>query len=572
MDDDEYDPFFDTVDTGSCILTPEAVFDSGEAGELLQALPQAAINNLPPKFRLPASLSQGVKQQGNVGSCSAFATTAAIEAALRQRQHTANPQSDAFLYYNAKVRIARHGATYKGGISIRDAVLASTKHGICDSRIWPYNDSTIAKIPPTPVYQSAEKRRVMKAVHVGPLPSDLKACLVRMKCPVIAAFACYKNHVTKGVRRTGDIPEKGDGETGTHHAICIFGYDDYQRRFRFKNSWGEGWGNRGWGTLPYDLVSKYDRWAILEIAAGPSPSPAPSPQPHRVVAVTTQFYIVSTHGTYLTMCCRTACDNSPSFNTVHLHNYKCKHSVWEWYQDSKFIRNVATGRYLRGGHTGRTVVDSYTEPLDWERWFTRSTRHHVGNLAYYIINATNWSLGHPAYLHGDPLTNGNFGETLLTTNTFCREKWNFVPAEIIMEGHYHLRNPNSGLVLDIKEGRSKNGTPLQIMNAHDHPAHLWTFEEAGTDTMGQTLYYIVNPMSGKVVDVQSGHGNGRNALLWQKDGTTSQKWKWNQKEFINAQSGQALDVNECGTTRGTKVQVWQRNGTVAQQWELVRIG
>jgi hypothetical protein len=46
----------------------------------------------------------------------------------------------------------------------------------------------------------------------------------------------------------------GDG----WHAIAICGYDDATQRFTFKNSWRD-WGNRGFGTIPYDYVAKYTR-------------------------------------------------------------------------------------------------------------------------------------------------------------------------------------------------------------------------------------------------------------------------------------------------------------------------
>lgn len=41
------------------------------------------------------------------------------------------------------------------------------------------------------------------------------------------------------------------------HAILLTGYDSDKRIFMFKNSWGESWGDKGYGTMSFDYVNKY---------------------------------------------------------------------------------------------------------------------------------------------------------------------------------------------------------------------------------------------------------------------------------------------------------------------------
>lgn len=53
----------------------------------------------------------------------------------------------------------------------------------------------------------------------------------------------------------------GEGGEGWH-AIAICGYDDSTRRLLFKNSWGEGWGDGGYGTIPYDYVERFSRISV----------------------------------------------------------------------------------------------------------------------------------------------------------------------------------------------------------------------------------------------------------------------------------------------------------------------
>jgi hypothetical protein len=141
---------------------------------------------------------------------------------------------------------------------------------------------------------------------------------------------------------------------------------------------------------------------------------------------TNPFYIVSCHGTYLSM----------SNDAVNLHVEPTSGSTWRWHQagessmfpDSLWIQNLETGNYLRGGYGadqhGHIVVDWYHEHWDFECWWTEKTTLDNGEIAYYIISALNKSIKRPEkYLRGDP---GDPGAVLLTKNTFAREKWRFV--------------------------------------------------------------------------------------------------------------------------------------------------
>ena len=91
-------------------------------------------------------------------------------------------------------------------------------------------------------------------------------------------FTVYSsiNHVGS----TGKIPYPCPGEKSLGgHAIVVVGYDDKMKienascgkkttgALLIRNSWGTGWGDEGYGWLPYEYVLKglaIDFWVLLK--------------------------------------------------------------------------------------------------------------------------------------------------------------------------------------------------------------------------------------------------------------------------------------------------------------------
>jgi C1A family cysteine protease len=80
----------------------------------------------------------------------------------------------------------------------------------------------------------------------------------------------YQSFESDHARRTGRIPMPDQSEQLLGgHAVLIVGYDIHTHLFTFQNSWGTGWGDKGFGYLPFDYLASHglasDMWLIRTV-------------------------------------------------------------------------------------------------------------------------------------------------------------------------------------------------------------------------------------------------------------------------------------------------------------------
>jgi len=83
--------------------------------------------------------------------------------------------------------------------------------------------------------------------------------------PFVFGFTVYDGFESEDVYMTGvlNMPDASENVIGGHAVLCI-GYNENDQRFIVRNSWGDGFGMKGYFTFPYEYMRTMasDIWVI----------------------------------------------------------------------------------------------------------------------------------------------------------------------------------------------------------------------------------------------------------------------------------------------------------------------
>ena len=200
-----------------------------------------------------------VFNQGQTSSCTGNAAAGVIQLsrALDGLSAMASHPSRLFLYYNGR---AKRGLTGEdGGASIRDVAEAACELGYCDEdQHWPFSPDQVTVKPSDEAYVAAKADTGSQFSWLdmsGPaLIAGIKTALAN-KDPILFGITVYESFEGPTAAKTGIIPMPQWYEQCLGgHAVCIVGWNDHIKCFEVRNSWGDGWGDKGYCWIPYAFV------------------------------------------------------------------------------------------------------------------------------------------------------------------------------------------------------------------------------------------------------------------------------------------------------------------------------
>jgi C1A family cysteine protease len=220
---------------------------------------------LPSKVDLRGGCPE-VYDQSELGSCTAQALGGCDHFNLLLKKVHGWSPSRLFIYYNE--RVLEGTVKEDSGAEIRNGIKAMARWGVCAEACCPYIISKFKNKPAAKCYTQALQNKIVEYRKLDNTQIDaLKACLAEGR-PFAFGFVVYESFESDEVAQTGKmpIPQPHERPLGGHAVMCV-GYDDEMECFIVRNSWGSGWGDKGYFYMPFSIMTSLqmcdDFWVIM---------------------------------------------------------------------------------------------------------------------------------------------------------------------------------------------------------------------------------------------------------------------------------------------------------------------
>lgn len=208
-----------------------------------------------------------IEDQGALGSCTGQAIASAIEYLNNRNAGLIRDISRLFIYYYERALI--NTIKYDSGAYIRDGIKVVFNNGAPLESFWPYIIRRFTQVPSRQAINDALRRKVTLYERITTLDGCINA--LSNGIPITVGFLVYSSFMSRAVSTTGIMPYPNVARERLlgGHAVLLVGFDNATQRFIARNSWGSGWGDKGYFYMPYQVIDNRamsdDFWVIRNV-------------------------------------------------------------------------------------------------------------------------------------------------------------------------------------------------------------------------------------------------------------------------------------------------------------------
>lgn len=214
---------------------------------------------LPAKIDLRKDMSP-VRNQGNFGSCTSFATMG-LQEYLLKKQGRYVQQAPAFNWYQSRRQTGSKGKD--DGVPTEFAVKMLDAYGSVPESEMPYlaaskqgNETArlgfLTQQPSSELTSLGKKNRIVTGYKTVTKLSGIRKSLSD-GMPVVLAMRVFSS--MSNTPKSGLLPMPTNKDTFQGgHAVLAVGYDNEKKMLIVRNSWGTDWADGGYFYMPYDYV------------------------------------------------------------------------------------------------------------------------------------------------------------------------------------------------------------------------------------------------------------------------------------------------------------------------------
>lgn len=187
--------------------------------------------------------------QGNQNSCTGWAVSYAVKSFQENREHgwglTPEKLFSPSFVYNQINEGKDEGAT------LLSAMEFVKERGTVPISVMPYTEKNFHEKPQAFAEKIADSFRSLGHRRIREKDVNQVRAFLASGEPVVMVIKMDDGFLK--LNAANPVYKKAQGDFRGYHAMVAVGYDDHKKVIKVLNSWGEGWGDKGYGWVAYDF-------------------------------------------------------------------------------------------------------------------------------------------------------------------------------------------------------------------------------------------------------------------------------------------------------------------------------